>query len=234
MVQTKRQRLLNDYRKKSLKRKASSKVSLRQGGVNGAHAVMRPAPMPPPSEIKYYDWTGTVVPATSGWYNINSVLVNPPALTVKGIQNIRVGAGPSDRIGRNIRIVGIVMRGIANTDVGLGTIYSPYTIDALWDNQCNGALATVAEIYTTPSGLSPANPLTDKRFQFIKRVNALDRSHATTMFDYSVKCNKVIEYKSDTGDVKDLSSNNLIFTMCAPSDAAPQLDFYCRVLYVDA
>ena len=190
---------------------------------------MVPNILPPVQEVKYRDQASGVPVATasSGFTIINGSIL--PAIVP--------GSGASNRIGRNIRVVGVVVRALINSEitVGTGALYSPVTMDLLWDNQCNGAVATVAQIYTTPiNGTTLPNPLNDSRFKFVKRTQIKQPQCPNNIIDFTYNCNKVIEYSGDANDILSLSKCNLYLTLSTPADASATIDYTMRVLYVDA
>jgi len=205
-----------------------------EGGVNGGHAVMVPNILPPVQEVKYKDFVTTTSPGTpigNSFTFVNSTLL-------AGIQQ---GTGPSDRIGRNIRVVGVVVRALMNTEVTVGTggIYAPCTLDLVWDNQFNGVNPNVTDIYLTGPGNivyahSLPNPLFDNRFKFAKRLQIKQPQGSLNLIDFSYTCNKLVEYKASTGVVTDLSKCNLLLTACSPGDTTSAIEYSMRILYVDA
>ena len=226
---------LNPKRKRRYSRKPTyrkrSRASLVEGGVNGGHAIMIPNVLPPVQEVKYSTEVGTATQTSNEGFNI----INGTILA-----GIIQGTGPTDRIGRNIRVVGVVVRALVNTDLSSSTTtnFAPSTIDLVWDNQCNGSLALVADIYANPTfGASLPNPLFDKRFKFAKRMQVKQPSGSLNLVDYSYTCNKLVEYKASTGtsgSIADLSSSNLYLIASTPGDAASKIEYSLRVLYVDA
>jgi hypothetical protein len=185
MSAAQRTAFLQPKRKRRFSRKATYKrrprASLVEGGVNGGHAVMIPNVLPPVQEVKYKErvtLTGSTVPANAGFTIIDSSV----------LQSIVQGTGTSDRIGRNIRVVGVVVRALVNSDIvtGSGDLYSPVCMDLVWDNQCNGVNAVVADIYSAPTlGHTLPNPLFDNRFKFSKRVQIKQPQGSLNMIDYS-------------------------------------------------
>ena len=235
MTPAQRTAFLNPKRKRRYSRKPSyarktPRASLTEGGVNGGHALMVPNILPPVQEVKFNNVSsgGSVTTPNAGFNIISGT----------SLLTILEGSGASNRIGRNIRVVGVVVRALINTEVTVGgNVSSPSTLDLVWDNQCNGAVATVAEIYSNPtSGVSLPNPLFDKRFKFAKRVQIRNPQSPLNVVDFSYNCNKVIEYKSSTagGSIVDLTSTNLYLIMSTPGDASAQIDYQMRILYVDA
>lgn len=186
----------------------------------------------PPPEVKFHDFSVVTAPATSNWTIISS----------QGPTQIAQGAGTQQRLGCKIKVVGIVARMSVNTDGG-GGFYSPYTMDFIWDNQCNGAVPNISEIYgaseatpppTAASGINLPNPLFDQRFQFITRVKQNNPNSPNTLVDRMMKTSKVIEYRTNTNSIVDLTAANLLITFTAPADATPNISGIVRLLFVDA
>lgn len=200
-----------------------SRLRIQQAGVGGASTKMSSTSIAPPPEVKFKDYNVLTAPGTGDWTIISS----------NTIYGILQGTGPSERVGRKIKVVGIVIRISVNTDIA-GGLFSPYTMDVLWDNQCNGALPAIADIYVGAGGINLPNPLVDERFQFIHRVKQNNPNTATTIIDRTLKTSKIIDYKTTINAITDLTGSNLILTFTSPSDATPALSGIVRILYTDA
>lgn len=198
---------------------------------------MVPNILPPVQEVKYSDSAsgGNVSTGNAGFNIINGT----------SLLQIIQGTSPTNRIGRNIRVVGVVLRALVTTEIVTGgTPVAPITMDLVWDTQCNGAVATVGEIYTTPlNGISLPNPLYDNRFKFAKRTQIKSPQNGLNLIDFSYNCNQLVEYKSTGGPtnpvggagvIADLSKCNLYLIMATPGDASAAIDYQMRILYVDA
>ena len=199
------------------------------------------APKPAsPQEVKFFD---TVFPTANIPAGSASLI---DSTVVAEIQN---GTGPQSRIGRKIKVIKI------DYDVTVtynGATATPRATDAVridyWlDKQCNGAAPAAAELYTTVApalgtGQMP-NLFNEKRFKrLFSRVlqynpqNSIGAASGDVgvKFEGSFKPNCIIEYDASTGNITDLTSNN-IFT-CWSSDRG--LCFteavFTRVHYVDA
>jgi len=195
-----------------------------RGGVGGGASKMS-GPTTYAPEVKFHDIDITVAPATSNWAIVSS----------NSLFNILQGVGQGDRLGRKIRVVGVVLRAAVNTDTGTG-FFSPYTMDFLWDEQTNGGpVPAITSIYTGLAPQSLPEPVNEQRFKFFKRYKVNNPNTPLTLVDVAYKCNKIIEYKENefTGTIADLASTNLIITFCAPSDATPNLNGKLRILFVD-
>jgi Satellite tobacco necrosis virus coat protein. len=201
-----------------------------QGGVPGG-GVVKLLKQIPSVECKFFDLPLTAGTFATGWSDISTQ--GGPTSPFSGIVQ---GTGPSQRIGRKIRVIGIVVRLIA---IANG---APLAFDLVVDKQCNGTTAATNQVYLTPADpASFPNPFEETRFQFLKRVEnknyalALNGAGEFTV-SYTVKCNKMVEYNATTGAVGDLTSDNLILFACATSTAVLQKiqSGQIRVLYVDA
>ncbi len=208
------------------KRQRMLGAQLAQASVPGAGAKMRAAARPTAPELKYFDLNVSTSVQNEFWNIIGSL----------ALCSITQGTGNSQRIGRKIRVRGIVLRGkalIGNIPEGSGRYPGPYTMDFLWDKQCNGAVAQVTDIYSTANAQGLPNPLFDDRFKFIKRVARDDPNSPYTLVNTKINCNQVITYDASTGNITDLSTVNLLLTMVTPFDATPTFTGILRVLYVD-
>ena len=199
-------------------------TQISQGGVAGAGTRVRPSLRPSPPELKYFDTTIGATTQNEFWNIISNL----------SLANITPGTGAGQRTGRKIRVKGIVFRGRAkNSPSETNTSPCPYTMDFIWDKQCNGDVPPITQIYTTVSSYGLPNPLYDKRFKFIKRVESADPNSAYQMLNIKIKCDEVITFDGNTGLIGDLSGSNLLVTYVSPWDAAPDMTGQLRILYTD-
>ena len=156
------------------------------------------------------------------------------------LSSIVQGTEPYQRIGRKIRVIGIIVRMDFQVPPG------PWTFDLVRDKQCNGITATTSLVYSDPTKWStPPNNLYEERFQFMKRTENLNSSQepfgasgnfTTVGISYQKKCNFVVEYAASTGATADLVSDNLLFFGCngnASGPISPSNKGFIRFLYVD-
>lgn len=201
---------------------------------------MTPKPMPPAQEVKTYDVAvnGTAQ-SSSGFAHILTT-VTSPAVPQSPISGIRVGASFNARIGRQIRVVGIVVRGLINSSNQVTTEGEPYTMDVIWDSQANGVLAPTNVLYDVAGGpgavINLPNANYAKRFTFIKRLEVTGRAGiptAVSIVNCTIKTNRLVCFDSDTGLTNDVEKNNLLLTF-ASVDPTATFTGVVRFLYVDA
>ena len=175
--------------------------SMSQGGVPGG-GVVKLKKQIPSVECKFFDSPISIAGVTQTWTRIDNNAL---------LSGIIQGTGPQQRVGRKIKVVGIVVRYAFQVNQG------PYCFDLVRDKQCNGVAATAAQIYTNPNeyGALP-NPFEETRFQFMKRLenyNPAQASPAVTNTACSIsfvkKCSITVEYNGTTGAVADLTSDNV-------------------------
>jgi len=204
------------------KRPKLGKAIVSQGGVGGGVQRMT-AGLPPPPEIKTKDSIVAATVAANGDWTV----VSPNNI----LSSITQGAAPEQRVGRKIRVVGVVFR----LDISAAIAASPYTLDMLWDKQPNGAQAAVTNIYTGASSEQLPNSNFTERFQFVKRWKMNPGSNALSdQLDYSMKCNKVVSYDGNTGLIGDIEINQLLLTLCSTTTTVHNIAGIVRILYVDA
>lgn len=181
--------------------------------------------LPRPQEVKYFDVNSTdggdkwVQPITGNWHMLSTN-------TVGGIFQ---GSGNTDRIGREIRVVGIVYR----LNVFTATSAGPSTIDFVWDSQANNAApGNVNIIYNNVSRTALSNPLHEERFTFLKRLESRDPQNQNVTLSGMIKCNKQVTYSASTGLTNSVVTNNLVVTCSAQT--TPTISGAFRILYVDA
>ena len=195
-----------------------------QAGVGGATSTLSPSAPAPSPEVKYKDYNLVASPGTGGWSIISS----------DSIYSIAQGTGYDQRVGRKIKVVGLVIRSAVSTSNVTTTPPGPYTMDVLWDNQMNGTIPAITDIYVGGTSINLPNPLVDSRFQFIRRIGYNNPQSQHSLVNATISCNKLIEYKASTNLPADLTASNLLITFCSPYTSSPQLSGVVRVLYVDA
>lgn len=204
--------------------------TIAQAGVGGAKLSMK-AGFQQPTEVKSYYTSFTSAPATGNWAVIT------PSTLVSGIVQ---GTGGNNRIGRNIRMVGISIRISANTGLGLGTtedyIGQPYTVDVVLDKRPNGVQATVDQIYalaTDRTTLPNANFV--DRFTWLRRVEMQSQNARFSTINITRKLNHVVNFEGtpNTGTITDLETNNIL--ICSSGvDTTPNFTGTVCIMYVDA
>lgn len=197
-----------------------------QGGVGGGSNTMTSG-VPPPPELKTWD-----IPITfsSGVLAGDWAVISPSSI----LSGIIQGNGPSARIGRKIRVVGVVIRSEITTSVASGGP-APWTMDILWDKQPNGVQALNGQIYT--SNVSEALPNANylQRFQFVKRLHMpAGQTNDTSQIDCTLKCNKLISFDGTTGNVSDVEQNQLLITASCVGTGPFTSNGIIRVIFVDA
>jgi len=242
-----RRQYQNSKRKRPSRTYRSSKASqprakISNGGVGGAANSMIPRPMPPPQEVKTQDEALSYIGA-AGTPGFNFILSTRTVGAAKQspLSSILPGTGSNQRIGRQVRIVGIVVRGILNsaTNVGAANEGDAWSMDVIWDKQPNGALPLTTEVYDNgpgPSIVNLPNANFAKRFTFVKRVQVSGRAGIPTaqaIVDCTIKTNKLVSFDSSFGTTADIETNNLLFTV-ASTDPNPTFIGVVRMLYVDA
>ncbi len=203
---------------------------LSQGGVPSArNAALGTMSYPP--EVKYLDIDTGVVIGGNWQY-----------LTTATCSLIGQGTGPSQRIGRQIRLVGVSYRFTVASELSASP--SAYCMDFIMDKQPSGASTAPAlfpnsttstnAIYAGTENFNLPNVLGQDRFQFMKRV---ERKSPNTRFNVEsglIKMNKLVTYDGSTLSISDLVSNNLLVTFSAVINSTTSVAGTVRLLYVDA
>lgn len=210
--------------KRLIKRAKSTRtsVNITQGGVPGANAYVPRSLYAAPPELKFFDINLSTGTGTS-W----QILSN------QSLCSIVQGTGASQRIGRKIRVKGVVFRGTSTLGVSTNNAWNPYTIDFIWDKQCNGASPVIGSIYVNGAAQNLPNPENDERFVWQKRYAKNDPNSNFQLIDTSFKCNRLITYDGSTGSLSDLTSTNLLVTYVCPFDADPTMVAVMRILFID-
>lgn len=211
-------------------RKKARVVSQRP--VPGAFARMTVG-IPRPQEVKVQEINVNHTGVSGGWQFIGS--------TGYGLMgSIVQGTDFGNRIGRDIRVVGIVYRLSCISASGTAGSYDPlpYTVDMLWDSQSNGQIPNIANIYQTTVRTALTNPEFEDRYTFIKRCEVRDPQQRTTTLSGMIKTNRLVSYVGsgatpDPLGVLSVLKNNFLIT-CSSADSTPTFVGTIRVLYVDA
>ena len=206
-----------------------------QGGVPGG-GVVKLKKQVPSVECKFFDTSLNIPGVVNNWTQIDANDI---------LSGIIQGTGPSQRVGRKIKVVGFVVR--------LGFTVGPggWCFDLIRDKQCNGVAATAAQIYASPTNYgSLPNPFEETRFQFLKRMESFNVSQALNSaggqptitecaISFVKKVAMTVEYNGTTGAVADLTSDN-VQLYCNNTAAVgntpitPVTRGFIRVLYTDA
>jgi hypothetical protein len=207
-----------------------------QGGVPGG-GVVKLKKQIPSVECKFFDTAINTAGVPSTWTQIDNNAL---------LSGIVQGTGPSQRVGRKIKVVAFIVR--YDFTVGAGA----YCFDLVRDKQCNGVAATNAQIYSSPASYSSLpNPFEETRFQFLKRVESYNPAQQFAAgvgggggptfpecsISYVKKCSIMVEYSATTGNVSDLTSDN-VQLYCNNTNAGQGVQRITngtiRVLYTDA
>lgn len=216
----------------------------RTGGYYGRfarHGMSKP-------EMKFFDLSilGAPIPISTGG-----------GLLATSINLINQGNGESDMIGRKVTIKRISIRGTAIFRTNTGTLSNlgsgnGLKIVMVLDRQCNGAAATVTQLYETADIDSFLNLENKSRFKILKdwwvsntAVTGYNSTGNTYYvdekrihFEWTGRVHIPIEFSAQAGGARAISevrSNNI--WMMAFADQAPgntaQVEFITRVRYLD-
>lgn len=207
-------------RKKRKTKPSALSARLTQGGAGGAKSYLPRSTRPYAPELKYADIQITASASTQ-WQTLSSL----------SLPSIIQGTGPSQRIGRKIRMKGIVFRG--SSLLGTNDQPPPYTLDFVMDKQPNGTVPVIAVIYKAGNAISLPNPDNDERFKWLKRFSKDDPNSGYNLINVAIKCNELITFDGTTGTAVDMATNNLLVNYCCPFDPTPTMIGTLRILYID-
>ena len=214
-------------------RKSGMGLVIGSGGVGGSGVVRVPAGAPIAPEVKYVEggFTSPTAGTAGQWVTLNNRLS----------ANIQQGPGNGQRIGKNIRVVGIVYR-MAVFYVSDG-VTQPYTVDFIWDKKPTANTASISEIYDTAAAggtnqaIALPNPNQETRFTWQKRIEKAASNSENSLVSGSFKCNKFVSYSDNSGNLGGQEQNDLIVVFGhAPLEANERavIAGRIRLLYVDA
>lgn len=236
MAQPRKQR---PYKRRRTTKTSRPYARISNGGVGGAAQQMVPRPMPPPQEVKTFDIDVNGTATGSGFTPMGSANVSIGACFLAGITP---GANPNQRVGRQIRVVGVCLRGVLSSqgssafDSGLASC-----IDMVWDKQANGiAVPTniTAVVYDETAGSSIINlPNANfvKRFSFIKRIQDSRATIPTArrIIDATIKTSRLVNYDAATANATSVEQNSLLLFI-ASLQAGSTFVGTLRIMFVDA
>lgn len=154
--------------------------------------------------------------------DINSVAPTTGAIVPAGgtFVDVSVGTGPSQRIGRQIRVKSL---NAYLTCTRSATVNANDTLRLIWllDTQCNGTVPTVLDVLSTANYNSFRNMANSKRFVVLRdeeidiASNAFDGTNFSSISkqrNFYRRLNLSIEYDAtvNTGVVTTIRSNNLL------------------------
>ena len=224
------------YKPKGM-RSYASKNYKPKGGVG----YTRTGAMMAPAEIKFFDSTFPQTNIPSG-----------PASLIDStiVAQITNGTGPSDRIGRRIKVVKVDYSASVFLDGATATVNTEaFRLDFWLDRQCNGFAPAAAELYTTiagpPGTCQMPNLYNEKRFKrLFTKVHQFNTMNSVGVagvsanvgykFEGSFRPNCVIEYDATTGNITDLTSNNIFTAWGSDIGFCSTNSIFTRVHYVDA
>jgi len=222
-------RAAKGYPSKKKVRRSRTKA---QAGYTASGAMVAAA------EIKFFD---TVFPAAG-------IPAGPASLIDSTVvAEIVNGTGPSDRIGRRIKVVKVDYS-YALQLVGASGNNDCARYDIWLDRQCNGIAPAPGALYTSAATLGTnqmPNLFNEKRFKrlytkthLFNTMNSIGAggvgSNVGMKFEGSFRPNCVIEYDDTTGNITDLTSNNIFQCWSSDSGLCVIQSNFVRIHYVDA
>lgn len=199
------------------------RATIAQAGVGGAKAQMSTG-LALPQEVKSVDTVISVAPGTGDWSYASSA----------ALSNIRQGVGDNQRIGRKVRLVGILIRATVNTEgVAQGLGGQPYTVDLIQDTQCNGNVPGLTTVYQAAGHNNLPNSNFQQRFRWLVRKEVPGQQTDASMLNITYKCNILVSYDADNGLVSDIEKNNILLAWSSV-DPTPNMVGIIRYMYVDA
>ena len=197
--------------------------------------ILVPSSMNLSQEVKFIDTAVLSAGATTRW---NYISVNT-------LFAIAQGTGNSNRVGRSIRVVGIVLRAnVRSLSSTTNPTVRPYTIDVLLDRHADGVLPAVSTFYTPVVDAANGarysaipDPLCLSRIKWLKRVQR-DPKHVNSTVNIVIPMDELVTY-GGADPAATYPTKDLYVTFC-PDAYDPVLvpDVLVagriRVLYVDA
>lgn len=246
MAYPRRTKQSRPYKRKRTTKTSKPYAKISNGGVGGAAQDMVPRPMPPPMEVKTFDIDvkSSTPPAPplspKGFFLCDTTNTSIGVSFLGGIGN---GNLSSQRIGRQIRVVGLCLRGFVYTPPPTGSLEgTPWVMDFIWDKQPNGTSPLTSQIYAEANSTilksftNLPNPDFVKRFSFLKRLQSSGRvgiPSAQQLVDATIKTNRVVSYDNAIASATSVEQNALYISF-GTDRADSTFVGTLRVMYVDA
>lgn len=182
-----------------------------------------------------------VVDTAPAAYNVNTTG------SVTLLNGVSTGTDFTERIGRRINITAIQARGYCGQDIVGPAGVNDLRLMIIEDVQCNGVIATIADIFTNATSTSFMNMNNRERFKvhWDRRVTLgpIDRtattsyagSPQTSNFNVYKRCNIPVVFEGTSAGIGSISSGALYFvvlgnTAAGQSDAFVTAAFRCRFI----
>ena len=191
---------------------------LSQGGVPGGATRLSPR-MPVSTEVKFRDTAIAFVPVAGAWNLVSAGF----------LQAITQTAGNGGRVGRSIKIVGITYR--MNVTGNVLNPPVPYSMDIGIDRQANSALPVVADIYAGATPQSFPDPVFERRYKFLKRLELRDSNSQATLMSGTIRCSQVVNFSGNSAAITDMEDANIFLTFA--SAGSQTIAGTIRVNYID-
>lgn len=166
---------------------------------------------------------------------ITGVQSGPWSIPTNGQFNlIAQGDGPTNRVGRRIRILAIRINGCTYANAG-GDFITNYIVQ---DTNCNGAAATIVGgfLNSTPSngGVALPNAYFSDRFKILRKYSFAVSAGAPKIFSDMFMLDKPIDvfYKDGGGTITSVGTNNIFF-VCGGFNNGAVLFINWRIYFVD-
>lgn len=145
---------------------------------------------------------------------------------------ITQGTSPNQRIGNQVIIKEIILRGCLALPSATGVNNMKDTVDLAFiqDTQCNGTQVTSTDIFYRDVRDSFLNLNNNNRFRVLKRLtlhfnvdaianttgaNTYQSTPIRQVVDISVRCNIPVTFSSTTGNLAERRSNNIYICQCS-------------------
>jgi len=177
------------------------------------------------SEVKWLD-------------TINLALAITSTESIIPLTNIQQGVTSETRIGESLKLMSIHFRGQMFGDPAIAV--SQVRLVLVQDMQTNGALYTNSDLFENVS--ANADLVTQRNLKNKHRFRILmDRTYSMQNtgnlchdINFYQKLSMLIRYKSNNGDITDLSSNSLtLYAVSNRTTDAPDLNYSIRLRFVD-
>lgn len=154
------------------------------------------------------------------------------------VTNTQQGSTAETRVGEQIKLTSLYFKYTLEANANAVNTFTRILI--IQDMQTNGAIYTAADVFENSSGnadiVSPLNLKNKYRYRILydKIHNFQDTGRKTAQDSFYKSIQMLIRYKSNNGDITDLSSNSLsIYLVSNQATNTPSINYSMRLRFVD-
>lgn len=179
----------------------------------------------------------------------NGVITSGNVITDSSLNLVQAGNDANKRVGRQITIKSIHIRGQCSNNADIPSDHIRVVV--YWDQQCNGATATIGDLFTNGhQGRASVDSFlkleNSKRFKILRDMqidldtNSVSNPSASTpkysvkieYFQAHISCNICVEFSGTTGAITEIKNNNIGIAVLSHQTTS-SIGYTARIRYTD-